>query len=337
MTFSNVAEKVFLWPFEVNMVRPTTTVGFIGAGVTGTALASELHRCGYAVSAVYSRSIESSLRLSSRVQGCTVYRGPQDVADNASIVFITTPDDIIEDIASALRWHEQQIVVHCSGVHSTEILESAHKYGAFTCCLHPLQTFASIEEAVHNICGSTFALEGDEPAVETCRRMAEAMKGTIITLKPGDKVLYHAAAVTLSNYLVTLMKTAADFWQSFGIPQDEAVKALLPLLKGTVNNIERVGIPACLTGPIARGDVRTVEKHIRALRKEHPELLGMYRVLGLKTLPIALARGHIGLETAEEIQRLLQADAEQFASSQAELVEETESNQVTSFLYHLPR
>ncbi len=102
------------------------------------------------------------------------------------------------------------------------------------------------------------------------RELAKAMKGNIIMLKAGDKVLYHAAAVTLSNYLVTLMKTAADLWQSFGIPQEEAVKALLPLLKGTVNNIERVGIPGCLTGPIARGDVETIRKHVAALEKAHP-------------------------------------------------------------------
>jgi predicted short-subunit dehydrogenase-like oxidoreductase (DUF2520 family) len=210
-------------------------------------------------------------------------------------------------------------------------------YGAFTCCLHPLQTFASIDEAIHNISGSTFALEGDEPAMAAGRLMAAALKGTVITLKPGDKVLYHAAAVTLSNYLVTLMKTAAEFWQSFGIPQDEAVKALLPLLKGTVNNIEQVGIPDCLTGPIARGDVRTVEKHIIALRREHPELLEIYRVLGLKTLPIALTKGHIGLETAGEIRELLQADTGREPSSSIDLNEELESNSAASFLYHLPR
>ena len=94
------------------MVQPRPTIGFIGAGVTGTALASELYRCGYHISAVYSRSPASSTRLASRVQGCTVYHSPQNVADRSSIVFITTPDDIIEDIASGLKWHEGQIVVH---------------------------------------------------------------------------------------------------------------------------------------------------------------------------------------------------------------------------------
>jgi predicted short-subunit dehydrogenase-like oxidoreductase (DUF2520 family) len=315
VTLSDAAERVFLFTFEVNMERVRPTIGIIGAGVTGTALACQLWQQGYQVVAVNSRSLSSSERLASMVSGCLVCQSAQEVSNLSQVVFITTPDDIIADVAQKLTWTEGQIVVHCSGVHSTDILEPAHKYGAGICCLHPLQTFASIEEAIHNISGSTFALEGDGPVLDIARDMAEAMNGNVILLKAGDKVLYHAAAVTLSNYLVTLMKTAADLWQSFGIPQDEAVKALLPLLKGTVNNIERVGIPGCLTGPIARGDVETIRKHVTALEKSHPASIDAYRVLGINTLSIALAKGRISLETADEIRSILdktdQVDADQ--------------------------
>lgn len=285
-------------------IRPS--IGIIGAGVTGTALACQLWKHGYRIIAVNSRSISSAERLASMVSNCRICRSPQKVADLSQIVFITTPDDIITDVAERLTWHRDQVVIHCSGVHSIDILESAHKYGANVCCLHPLQTFASIEEAIHNISGSTFALEGDAAAIEIARDMATAMNGNIIMLKAGDKVLYHAAAVTLSNYLVTLMKTAADLWASFGISQDEAVRALLPLLKGTVNNIERIGIPGCLTGPIARGDVETIRKHVSALESLHPESIDAYRILGIKTLSIALAKGRISLETADEIRSILE-------------------------------
>ncbi|MBN1690072.1 MAG: DUF2520 domain-containing protein [Dehalococcoidia bacterium] len=281
------------------------TIGFIGAGMTGTALAVRLWQQDYEIIAVSSRSIESARRLSSFVSGCTVCDGAQQVADLAQVVFITTPDDIIPDIAAGVRWRPGQIAVHCSGVHSIDILEPAAGSGAHTCCLHPLQTFAGIEEAINNISGSTFALEGDQEGLAAAREMAQALEGNIILLKAGDKVKYHIAAVTLSNYLVALMKTSADLWQSFGIPQEEAVKALLPLLKGTVRNIERVGIPGCLTGPIARGDVETVRKHVNALAAEQPDRTGIYRVMGLKTLEIALAKGRISLETADEIRVLL--------------------------------
>jgi len=280
-------------------------IGFIGAGMTGTALATRLWQRGYPIAAVNSRSLGSAKRLASFVRDCTVCDGPQQVADLASVVFITTPDDIISDIAAGIRWRPGQVAVHCSGVHSIDILEPASRSGAHACCLHPLQTFAGIEEAINNISGSTFALEGDEAGLAVAREMAQALEGNIILLKAGDKVTYHIAAVTLSNYLVALMKTSADLWQSFGIPQEEAVKALLPLLKGTVRNIERVGIPGCLTGPIARGDVETVRKHVTALGKGQSEKMDIYRVMGMKTLEIALAKGRISLETAEEIRNLL--------------------------------
>ncbi len=299
-----------------------TTIGFIGAGVTGTALACQLWRQGYKVVAASSRSITSAQRLAAKIEDCVACFSPQQVADLADVVFITTPDDVIADIAANLKWRPEQTVIHCSGVHSTDILEPAQKYGAHVCCLHPLQTFAGIEEAINSIPGSTFALEGDEFGLSLASDMATAMQGNIIMLKAGDKVIYHAAAVTLSNYLVTLMKTSADLWQSFGIPQEEAIKALLPLLKGTVNNIERLGIPGCLTGPIARGDVETIRKHVAALEKDHPEAVDTYRLMGLKTLSIALARGHLSLETAGEIRDLLEGCGQRLSSYYDDLYQE---------------
>jgi len=321
LTFSDVAEKVF-FVCEAKMGQTKTAIGFIGAGVTGTALACQLWRHGYPVVAVSSRSFASAQRLSAKIEGCAACSSPQQVADLADAVFITTPDDIIADIAANLKWRPDHTVIHCSGVHSTDILEPAEKYGAHICCLHPLQTFAGIEEAVASIPGSTFALEGDEFGLPLARDMATAMQGYIIVLKAGDKVLYHAAAVTLSNYLVTLMKTAADLWQSFGIPREDAIKALLPLLKGTVNNIERLGIPGCLTGPIARGDVETVRKHIAALEKDHPDAIDTYRLMGLKTLGIALSRGHLSLETAGEIRDILQGRGQRLSSCYDDLYQE---------------
>ena len=303
MTFPAAARKVFLLSGRNKKMGPT--IGFIGAGVTGTALAVRLWQRGYPVVAVSSRSPGSAKRLASFVSDCKVCGSPQQVADLASAVFITTPDDVISDIASGIRWHAGQVAIHCSGVHSIDILEPASRSGAHVCCLHPLQTFAGLDEAMDNMAGSTFALEGDEAGLAVAHELAQALEGNIILLKAGDKVTYHIAAVALSNYLVALMKTSADLWQSFGIPQEEAVKALLPLLKGTVRNIERVGIPGCLTGPIARGDVETVRKHVTALGKGQSEKMDIYRVMGMKTLEIALAKGRISLETAEEIRNLL--------------------------------
>ncbi len=285
--------------------RNMPTIGFIGAGITGTALAVRLAQHGYQVIAVSSRSLSSAKRLAGRISGCQVYNGAQEVAEMAQLVFITTPDDIIPEVAAEVKWHKEQSVVHCSGAHSIDILEPAKQRGANTGCFHPLQTFASVDQAIENIPGSTFAIEAEEPLLDVLKEMATTLEGDWVTLKAGDKVLYHAAAVFACNYLVTLVKVATDLWQTFQVPPEQAVKALMPLLRGTLSNIENVGLPNCLTGPIARGDMGTISRHLKSLEKQAPPLLNIYKELGRQTIPIALAKGRIDLQRAEELKALL--------------------------------
>ena len=258
------------------------------------------------MTAVSSRTLASAERLAGRIAGCRVCRTAQDVANAAKIVFVTTPDDAIAKVAAEVKWHVGQTVVHCSGAHSSGILEPAEHYGATTGCFHPLQTFAGIDQAIDNIPGSTFALEAQEPLLATLKNMATDLGGEWVILQPGDKVLYHAAAVFASNYLVTLVKLATDLWQTFGVPREQATRALMPLLRGSLNNIANVGLPNCLTGPIARGDSGTIKKHLNALEKAGSPLLDIYRELGLHTIPIALEKGKIDAQRAEELQNLLQ-------------------------------
>jgi len=285
--------------------KDTPTIGFIGAGTTGTALAVRLAQHGYQIIAVSSRSLTSAEKLAGRINGCKVYNGAQEVADIAQLVFITTPDDTIPKVAAEVQWHNGQSVVHCSGAHSIDILEPVKQRGANIGCFHPLQTFASVDQAIENIPGSTFAIEAEEPLASTLKEIATILEGDWITLKAGDKVLYHAAAVFACNYLVTLVKLATDLWQTFDVPTAQATKALMPLLRGTLSNIENIGLPNCLTGPIARGDLGTISSHLESLERQAPPLLNIYKELGRQTIPISLAKGRIDLQRAEELQVLL--------------------------------
>jgi len=280
-------------------------LGFIGAGTVGTALSVRLKSKGYKVVAVASRSQTSAEKLAQAVGGCPVLNSGQDVADAADLIFITTPDDAIASVASQIQWHKGQSIVHCSGAASTDILEPARKLGAQVGSFHPLQTFASVEQAIDNIPGSTFAIEAEEPLLNTLKEMATALDGEWIELKGSDKVLYHASAVIACNYLVTLVKLATDLWQTFNAPADKATRALMPLLRGTIHNLDTVGLPQCLTGPIARGDIGTISKHLDALQKSAPGLLSTYRELGLQTIPIALAKGKINQSQAQELETIL--------------------------------
>ncbi|RLC94813.1 MAG: DUF2520 domain-containing protein [Chloroflexi bacterium] len=280
------------------------TIGFIGAGTVGTALAIRLREKGYPVIAVASRTRTSAERLASMVDGCQVHENGQAVADVAEMVFITTPDDAIAQVAAQVQWHSGQSVIHCSGAESVDILEPATRAAAQAGAFHPLQTLASIAQAIENIPGSCFALEAQEPLLGTLKGMVDALGGWAIELKPGDKVLYHAAAVIACNYLVTLVKLATDLWQTFNVPPSEATRALLPLLRGTVNNVDNVGLPNCLTGPVARGDLGTIRKHLTALEASAPEVLPAYCELGRQTVPISLAKGKIDETRSAELLEL---------------------------------
>ncbi len=283
-------------------------IGFIGAGTVGSALALQLVKKGYRVAAVSSRSRVSADKLSKAVPGCKAVPTNQAVADSADLVFITTPDDVIVKIAAGVNWRPGQSVVHCSGADSTAILEPARKSGATVGCFHPLQTFASIQRAIENIHGSTFAIEAEEPLLSVLKEIAAALDCHCIELKAEEKAVYHASAVMASNYLVTLVKMAVDLWETMGISKEEAIRALLPLLKGTINNIETIGLPECLTGPIARGDAGTIKKHLESLEKAAPELLPAYREMARQTIPVAVAKGKINERQAEALKSILEKE-----------------------------
>jgi len=279
--------------------------GFIGAGTTGTALAVRLSQKGCPVVAVSSRTLSSAQKLAALVPDCRVYHTAQDVAEAAELVFITTPDDVMAQVCAEVQWREVNSVVHCSGAHSVDILGSAKKLGAAVGSFHPLQTFADVDQAIRNLPGSTFALEAEEPLLTTQKELTRLLNGNRVVLKPGDKVLYHVAAVFACNYLVTLVKLALDLWLNFGVSSKEATRALLPLLEGTINNINNIGLPDCLTGPVARGDSGTIEGHLSALETRNLDLLTTYKELGLQTIPIALAKGKVSEQKAEEMKALL--------------------------------
>jgi predicted short-subunit dehydrogenase-like oxidoreductase (DUF2520 family) len=280
-------------------------IGFIGAGTVGTALAVLLSQKGYEFVGVSRRHPASAGKPDTTVSNLHLLVNNQAVADAAEIVFITTPDDAIGTVVKEIKWKRGQSVVHCSGADASDVLEPARQAGATVGGFHPLQTLASVRQAIENIPGSTFALEAEEPLLTTLKDMATALGGRWIVLKASDKVAYHAAAVFASNYLVTLVKMSTDLWQTFAVPTDQATKALLPLIRGTLNNIENIGIPQCLTGPIARGDTGTVSKHLKTLRERAPSLLSIYKELGRQTIPIAMGKGKINEEQARELEDIL--------------------------------
>ncbi|MDE2801434.1 MAG: DUF2520 domain-containing protein [Chloroflexota bacterium] len=284
-------------------------VGFIGAGALASALAVAMHRRGYAVRAVASRMPSSAERLAAEIPGCEAV-SPQAVADRCRTVFLTVPDDAIAEVAASVQWRESQIVMHCSGAVSIDALQAAVKgSGARTGSLHPLQTFTAGVDAEAALRGIAYAVEGSHSLLRGAIEMlAKDLGGSpFVLVWPRDRALYHASAIAACGLVATLLKQAADLWRAIPGLEDEGMRALLPLTRSTLDNIERQGLPAALTGPAARGDVGVVRMHLDALAERAPGFLPLYAALSLALLPIARDKGTLGRPQEAQLRELLTA------------------------------
>ena len=170
-------------------------------------------------------------------------------------------------VASGGALRRGAVVAHCSGALPAGVLAGVRAGGGWPGSIHPLQTFADVETAIASLPGSFYFLEGDTEAVDVLRSVVLSIDGRPVPLDSAQKSLYHAAACAASNFLVTLVDYAASLMMKAGVPPDVAMPALLPLVHGTVRNLETVGLPDALTGPISRGDIGTVKGHLAALRR----------------------------------------------------------------------
>jgi predicted short-subunit dehydrogenase-like oxidoreductase (DUF2520 family) len=271
----------------------------------GTTFGVRLSQQKYSVVAVFDLSQAAARQFADRIPGCKILQTAQLVVDAAEIIFITTPDDYIAKVAGSLKWQAGKSAVHCSGATTVDALDGPKAQAALVGGIHPCQTFAGIEQAIENLPGSTFAIEAEEPLRTTLTDMAKALKGDWLYLSTEQKALYHAAATIACNYFDTVVGIACDLWRHFGKTPADALKAYTPLLRGAVNNLAQVGLPAALTGPIARGDVKTIHRHLETIGKYQPDLLPLYKELGRRTIPIARGKGTLTEGKAAEMEKLL--------------------------------
>jgi predicted short-subunit dehydrogenase-like oxidoreductase (DUF2520 family) len=156
--------------------------------------------------------------------------------------------------------------------------------------LHPLIAVTDAPGSLENLRGAAFGVEGDEPAVKSATRLVKMMGGRTLRLAAESMALYHAAAVIGSNYVVALADLSRSLLVAAGIAEDDAQMALMPLMTSAVRNLVEVGLPSAMTGPVVRGDVESVERHVAALTRSAPEVLDIYRRLGREVLRIARKR-----------------------------------------------
>ncbi|PKM81400.1 MAG: DUF2520 domain-containing protein [Firmicutes bacterium HGW-Firmicutes-14] len=279
-------------------------IAVIGTGIVGSAVALLLGQKGYPVTGVCSKTGVAASQLAACI-GCPVFDEPAEALPSAEVIFITTPDREVENIAYQLaesgRVKTGQVFFHMSGALPAEILTPLTKKGAAAGSIHPLQSFASVEKAAANLAGSFFAIQGEERAVETAFKIVNDLSGHPFIIKNEDKPMYHLGACIASNYLVTLIHSAVRAYRHIGMTGEQAVEALMPLIKGTLANIAELGPARALTGPVARGDLGTVSRHLEAIEAWDPGLADLYKTLGRYTVKVAVEKKSLDENRAQRL------------------------------------
>jgi predicted short-subunit dehydrogenase-like oxidoreductase (DUF2520 family) len=195
------------------------------------------------------------------------------------------------------------VILHTSGGAEPEMLSRLGELGLSGGTFHPLVPFANPERAPELLRRGWIGIDGDDPARAMSRRLAGHLGARTLDIPPGMKSVYHAAAVISSNFPVVLEAVAARLMMDVGIPERSAQQAVHALVEGAISNTSGAPPEEVLTGPVVRGDVDTVHRHLQALR-HHPEARALYRRLSFAALEIAARRG-TDPERLGEIQRLL--------------------------------
>ena len=274
--------------------RPRITI--VGAGNLGTALAMCLHRAGYVIDQVVFRNSGASRRraaaLAKRVGARAV-----DVARatiDSDVVWLCVPDDAVAKVARSLAQNADwrgRVALHSSGALASDEMVALRRRGAFAASVHPMMTFVAGSRqaglsrtgllhtgAQPSLAGVPFAIEGDAPAVRASRAIVKELGGKAYTIRRQDKVAYHAWGTFASPLLTALLATTEHVAAAAGLNRREAKRRMLPILQQTLANYAALDAAGAFSGPIVRGDVETIRRHLRVLRKV-PEAGEVYAAL----------------------------------------------------------
>ena len=277
------------------------TLSIVGAGRVGRALGRQLRELGWHIGVLTSRSI-SSARSAARAIGAGHAEDrltPRVLS--SKVVLIATPDSAIGPVAKTLadlgggEWRGK-IVLHTSGALDSTVLKPLADLGAATGSMHPMQTFG--DQSMPKLAGRVFGIDGTAAARKVARKMIRQMGGVAVRLSGANKAAYHAAGSLACAHVLGLMEAATRMMMAQGFTRRQAVRALLPLTRQTLDNFESVGPRTAWTGPLTRGDFSTVQRHVDALADFPREYRKAYEATS------RLAVGVLAAEPNATLQRL---------------------------------
>ncbi|CAL9496353.1 MULTISPECIES: DUF2520 domain-containing protein [unclassified Streptomyces] len=283
------------------------TVGVVGAGRVGPALAASLQLAGHRPVAVSGVSDASLKRAAELLPGVPVVP-PAQVMERAELVLLTVPDDalpgLVQGLADTGAVRPGQLLVHTSGRYGVGVLDPARRAGALPLALHPAMTFTGTSVDVQRLAGCSFGVTAPEELRLAAEALVIEMGGEPEWIAEESRPLYHAALALGANHLVTLVAQSMELLRRAGVGAPD--RMLGPLLGAALDNALRSG-DAALTGPVARGDAGTVAAHVAELRKHAPATVAGYLAMARSTADRALAHGLLKPELAEDLLGVLAA------------------------------
>lgn len=250
-------------------VTERVNIAFVGAGKVGCSLARHLAESEAArLAGFFSRRIESA-REAAAFAGGVAFGSLADAAAAADLVFVTTTDAAIAGVAGELAGCgvglAGKIVAHCSGATGSEALAACREAGAYVASCHPLYAVSSRFDSWQELGRAWFTLEGDGTACNVLEALLVSRGNHVTRIDAAEKPRYHAAAVMASNLVVALYDMAAEELARCGFERTDAEAALASLFLGNAEHVAADGVAASLTGPAARGDEATIERHLACL------------------------------------------------------------------------
>ncbi|GAA0497296.1 Rossmann-like and DUF2520 domain-containing protein [Streptomyces olivaceiscleroticus] len=277
------------------------TVGVVGAGRVGPALAAALQLAGHRPVAVSGVSDASRRRAAALLPDVPLVP-PEEVLARAELVLLTVPDDALPGLVAGLvetgAVRPGQLLVHTSGRFGAGVLEEATRAGALPLALHPAMTFTGTSVDVQRLAGCSFGVTAPEELRMAAEALVIEMGGEPEWIEEAARPLYHAALASGSNHLITLVAQSLELLRKAGVQAPD--RMLGPLLGASLDNALRSG-DAALTGPVARGDAGTVAAHIAELREHSPQAVAGYLAMARTTADRALANGLLKAELAEDL------------------------------------
>ncbi len=224
--------------------RMLETVSIVGTGRVARALGRHLRQLGWGICAVTGRSLASARAASRVIGGGQALGEPSPQVLNSNLILIATPDGAIQSVARELSqlggkdWRGK-IVLHTSGALDSSVLRPLADLGAATGSMHPMQTFSN--QNIPRPGKMFFGIEGSPVALKIARKMIRQMDGVAVRLSGANKAAYHSSGSFASVYVLAAVETATRILMAQGYKRRQAMRAILPMTRQTLDNFERVG------------------------------------------------------------------------------------------------